>query len=81
MNIKMYIQDIKTFEYIKELAERFNMRYEFFGIYENKKRVSTCAILKDIKSIYQSNGEIKIQTEKTNVYINIENIDGFIISK
>ena len=78
MIIKMYVKDFDTFEYIKELAYKFNLNYEFFGIYENKKRVSTCMILKDIKNTYQSNNKLKVQTEKATFYIDTNNIDGII---
>ena len=78
MIIKMYTKDYDTFKYIEEVVNKFNLNYEFFGIYENKKRISTCMILKDIKNTYQSNNNLKVQTEKATFYIDTNNIDGII---
>lgn len=78
MIIKMYIKDYDTFKYIEEISNKFNLNYEFFGIYENKKRTSTCMILKDIKNTFQSNNNLKVQTEKATFYLNVDNIDGII---
>lgn len=82
MNVKMYIKDYDTFKYVEQTCERFNVCYEFFGIYnEDKKRTATCTILKDIKNVAISNDNIKINFNDISIYIKISNVDGLIISK
>lgn len=78
MILKMYVKDYDTFKYIEELSNKFNLSYEFFGIYENKKRTSTCMILKDIKNTYQSDNKLKVQTEEATFYLDTTSIDGII---
>lgn len=82
MNVKMYIKDYDTFKYVNETCERFNVSYEFFGIYnEDKKRTATCAILKDIKNVALVNDNIKININDISVYIKLDSVDGLIISE